>query len=192
MIVAGKERLSMAQGVSFDDGAHTYIKNGIALSGVTGLIGRELSLNYAGAGERLRGKQEEGKYIHGAVEKWCMTGINGSVHPAVLWVLSELEKRHEGDEIAVAYGEVLVTDGFKYASAIDIVVKEDEGLTLYDIKTGKFNPQYLCWQLGIYNYLVEQGGYKVKECVCLASYDRISYRIRPKGEKDIKRLLYGG
>jgi len=202
--------MNLAPGVSFDEVKHEYFYKGKQLSGITGLISKKLGLKYSNdfVGEHT----EEGLHVHKAVQRWIETGDSGSVHPGVTWLTEELGKVHNRKYLT---SEVLVSDFNKYASAVDIVVVTDEGLTIYDIKKGKFNREYVTWQLSIYKYFIEQLVFHaasvnlplgtmyemtcekendlrhiVNKCVCICLKDKEFYPIFPKSKEEVEKLLY--
>ena len=191
MLFTGFGRISLADGVSFDEESHEYRLNGMRLSGVTGKISERLGLRYDESGGMLEGKCGEGTNIHRWVQEWIDTGTMRAVHPGARWVKDALETRYLGPIVGTARSEVLVTDGSRYASAIDIVVEHDGAYDIYDIKTGKFNPEYLAWQLGCYRWFLTLRGLEVRRCMCLCVRDRMAYNVRPRGAADIRSLLYG-
>ena len=193
MLIVGDGRLSLAPGVSFDEESHEYRLNGRRLSGVTGRIAERLRLRYDESAGMLDGRCGEGSNIHKWVSSWIDTGKMDTVHPGALWVRDALETKYLGPNIlGVARSEVLVTDMRDYASAVDILVERDGAYDIYDIKTGKFNPEYLAWQLGCYRWFLTLRGLDVKRCMCLCVRDRMAYNVRPRGAEDVRALLYGG
>lgn len=191
MLVVGNSRkqINLAPGVTFNEALHEYYKSGKKLSGVTGRIGKRLGLSYGG--EAVKNACEQGSYLHGWIQEWINTGKLNSVHPDAVYVKDALEKKYSGEERFVCYSEVLVTDNIGTSSAIDIMVlRPDNTLDIYDIKTGVVKPDYLSWQLGCYAYFCSLMNYKVHRCYCIASRDHMIYSIKPRSEEDIKNLLY--
>lgn len=192
MLITGLGRITLAPGVSFDEESHEYRLGGIRLSGVTGKISGRLGLRYDEAGDMLGDKCDEGSNIHKWVQEWIDTGKMRTVHPGAVWVRNALETRYLGSIVGVARSEVLVSDLQDYASAVDIMVEHDGAYDIYDIKTGKFNPEYLAWQLGCYRWFMTLRGLTVRRCMCLCVRDRMAYNVRPRGAEDVRALLYGG
>jgi len=186
--------MNLALGVSFDEVKHEYWYKGKQLSGITALVAKKLGLKYSNAfvGEHA----EEGIHIHKAVQKWINTGELESVHPGVLWIIETLkEARHLRFEKHNFFSETLVSDLKQYASAVDIIginpawVKGS--LDIYDIKKGKFNREYVTWQLSVYKYFIDKyTDFDVNDCYCLAVKDREVYKIFPKKREDVEKLLY--
>jgi hypothetical protein len=183
--------MNLARGVEFFADRHEYYHKGARLSGVTGLIVRRLGLRMPE--EFMEERRDEGVHVHQAVQRWIETGDAGSVHPGVLWIVGEMWPRcgHEGRPV---FSEVLVSDFKRYASAVDIVVDLDgERLAIYDVKTGLFKRDYVSWQLGVYKYFIEEfTPWRVADCACICVRDKERYPIFPRGEEDVRELLYGG
>lgn len=181
--------MNIARGVQFDKSTHSYTYRGRALKGVTGIIGDRLGISFGGA--PVDERAAEGTHVHEAIETWVKSGLKVSEHPAVDWIIRELKVRFEKHPPLSVYSEVLVTDYDKYASAVDLMVQYENGWELYDIKTGKFNPAYLSWQLGVYKYFVEKAGLTVIGTACICTRDRMFYRVLPESKERVENLLYG-
>lgn len=178
----------LAPGVTFDEAKHEYWYKGKQLSGVTGIISKKLGLKYSN--EFVGEHAEEGIHVHKAIQRWIETGDPDSIHPGVTWLVDALGKMYPRDKL---YSEVLVTDFKQYASAVDIIADTGNGLTIFDIKKGKFNREYVTWQLSVYKYLIESSVVYapfVKEFVCICLKDKEFYPIFPKSSEDVKKLLY--
>ena len=180
--------MNLARGVQFDKALHSYTYNGKNLSGVTHLISDRLGLHFGGA--PVDERAAEGTHIHEAVEEWINTGLMVSKHSGVDWIVSELKKRFKIRKPLSVFSEVLITDYNMYASAVDVMVQYEDGWELLDIKTGRFKPEYLAWQLGIYKYFVEKAGLVVKNCWCVCVRDKMFYKVLPKDVDDVEGLLY--
>jgi hypothetical protein len=183
------KKLNLAPEITFSESEHLYTKNGVALSGVTGTIARRLGIKMP---EEFVGEARlEGVHVHKSVEMWIRTGCQEitTIHSGVVWLTSTFLEHIQGD-IEGIQSEVLVSDGERYASAIDIVVGKSDGtLELYDIKRS-FKRQYVTLQLSIYKYLVEKYGYKVSRLGCIAIKDRKYYDIFPRPDSEVVELLY--
>ena len=179
-------KLILAAEIIFDEAKHEYFYRGKKLSGVTGLIAKKLGLKFQS--EFVGEHAAEGIHVHKAVQKWIETGESGSIHHGVQWVVEKLKHpKHY-------FSEVLVSDFKQYASSVDIVFVEQgtNNLCIYDIKKGKFNREYVTWQLSVYKYLIEKHSqYKVTACFCLAVKDKEEYPIFPKKAEAVEELLYG-
>jgi len=181
--------MNLAPGVTFDEVKHEYWYKGKKLSGITGTVSKKLGLKYNGdfVGEHT----EEGIHVHKAVQRWIETGSPESVHPGVQWLVETFRKQYPEGEI---YSEVLVSDFSQYASAVDIILRTDSGLVLFDIKKGVFKRDYVTWQLSIYKKFIEgqtHAGYPVDGCVCICLKDKEYYPIFSKSDEDVEKLLYG-
>lgn len=181
--------MNLARGVQFDKGTHSYTYRGKSLSGVTHKISERLNLSFSGFAVEERAV--EGTHVHEAVDRWVKSGLQVSEHPAVDWIVRELSTRFQRNPPLSVYSEVLVTDYSKYASAVDLMIQYAHGWELYDIKTGRFNPAYLSWQLGIYKYFVEKAGLTVVGTACICTRDRMFYRVKPEEKERVEELLYG-
>jgi len=177
--------MNLAPGVSFDEGKHEYWYKGKQLSGITGLVSKKLGLKYSNA--FVREHAEEGIHIHKAVQKWIQTGNSDSVHPGVQWITTFMAFSRTR-----FYSEILVSDFMQYASAVDIIETVNDEFFLYDIKKGRFNREYVTWQLSVYKYFIEKfTGFQVAKLFCLAIKDKEIYPIFPKKFEDVEKLLYG-
>jgi hypothetical protein len=176
----------LAPGVQFDEGKHEYFYQGEQLSGITGLISKNLGLNMQS--NYVDEYREEGLYVHRTIQRWIETGEINSVHQGILWFTETFSKNRIG-----AYSEVLISDFSRYASSVDIVVETENGdLILFDIKNGVFKRDYVTWQLSVYKYLVvKHTNKKVNNCVCISLKDKEYYPIFTKSVEQVERLLYG-
>jgi len=181
--------MTLAPGITFDEAKHEYWYKGKQLSGITGLVAKKLGIKYSS--EFVGEHAEDGIHIHKAVQKWIDTGDAGSIHPGVTWIIEELGKRFNRSALAA---EVLVSDFKKYASAVDIMSNTIKGLELFDIKSGKFNREYVTWQLSIYKYFVDLAEADkptyIHSCVCISLKDKEFYPIFPKSREAVEKLLY--
>lgn len=192
MLYVGRGRKSFAPEVSFNEVLHEYSIHGRKLSGVTRKICERMKLNFRDAENLVVERCDEGSQVHKWIQDWIDTGKFDTIHPGAKWVHDELIRRYGGADVkALAMSEVLVYDLKDYASAVDIIVEHDDVYDLYDIKTGKFKPEYLAWQLGCYKWFLELQGKKVGKCVCICVHDKMFYRVLPRSTEDVKVLLYG-
>ena len=145
-------------GVIFDATAHTYTLNGQNLSGITGMLQRQLFPDeYAGISESvLNAAAEYGTSVHESIERFDKDWADNDGTQEVADYI----------DICLAHGlnheasEYTVTDGKAWASNIDKVYRTgDDTFTLADIKTyGQMTPEKrekVRWQLSIYAYLFE-------------------------------------
>lgn len=192
MLYVGRGRKSFAPEVSFNEVLHEYTVRGRKLSGVTRKICERMKLNFKDAENLVIERCDEGSQVHKWVQEWIDTGKFDTIHPGAKWVHDELIRRYGGADVkALAMSEVLVYDLKDYASAVDIIVEHDDVYDLYDIKTGRFKPDYLAWQLGCYKWFLELQGKKVGKCACICVHDKMFYRVLPRSTEDVKTLLYG-
>ena len=192
MLYVGRDRKSFAPGVSFNEALHEYSVHGRKLSGVTRKICERMKLNFKDAESLVVERCDEGSQVHKWIQEWIDTGKFDTIHPGAKWVHDELVRRYGSTDVtALAMSEVLVYDLKDYASAVDIIVEHDGVYDLYDIKTGKFKPEYLAWQLGCYKWFLELQGKKVGKCACICVHDKMFYRVLPRSTEDVKALLYG-
>ena len=192
MLYVGRGRKSFAPGVSFNEVLHEYSVHGRKLSGVTRKICERMKLNFKDAENLVVERCDEGSQVHKWIQDWIDTWKFDTIHPGAKWVHDELIRRYGSADVrALAMSEVLVYDLKNYASAVDIIVEHDDVYDLYDIKTGKFKPEYLAWQLGCYKWFLELQGKKVGKCACICVHDKMFYRVLPRSTEDVKVLLYG-
>ena len=148
--------------VIFDPEAHTYSLNGVSLSGITGMINRQLFPDKYNniPKEVLEKAAEKGRFIHEVCQTLDDIGCDMGVEEAQNYL--ELKLIHG---LSYVCSEYLVSDNKHFASCIDKVYKDGEDYLLGDIKTTyKMDKEYLKWQLSIYAYFFELNnpGLKVK------------------------------
>lgn len=167
--------------VIFDRDNHSYrLNTGEVLSGITPVICRFLGLDYSGAPDIYR---QRGSLIHRQLENW-VKGESSYISDAVRLALPEIKKG------VLSESEKLVSDFKLYATAIDLVVWYKEGnCRIYDLKTGKFNLEYLRLQLSICGYLL--GSEMVIGGGCLHLPTKRVIPIPLYGDKEVKEVLYG-
>ena len=177
--------------VVFNKESHTYYLDGKQLSGITSLLERKLfATKYAGVDEETLHKAAEyGSNVHEQIAE--DDGADEFVLDEVL-SYRKIITAHNLKPIAHEY---LVTDSDKYASAIDLVLENEDGtVDLADIKTTyKLDKDYVSWQLSIYAYLFElcNPGLKVSNLYGLWLRDnKSSYEKVYRHDKDeVLRLL---
>lgn len=179
--------------VAFDETTHTYTRGAEKLSGITSLIHSVLRLGvYPKADEetievRIPRAGYYGKCVHEAIRMFNDTGIDVTEFPE-----KEHQTKHYGLQIFPGHDvseelenyKLMLTNGRKniaseftvsfgqYASQIDAVWEESDGVYLVDYKTNNLDyypgkaaglKQYLSWQLSCYAMMFEQQtGIKVK------------------------------
>lgn len=179
--------------VVFNEAAHTYTKGAEKLSGITSLIHSVLRLGvYPKADQetievRIPRAGYYGKCVHEAIRMFNDTGIDVTEFPE-----KEHQTKHYGLQVFPGHDvskelenyKLMLTNGRKniaseftvsfgqYASQIDAVWEDAEGVCLVDYKTNNLDyypgkaaglKQYLSWQLSCYAVMFEQQtGIKVK------------------------------
>lgn len=179
--------------VVFDETTHTYTKGGQKLSGITSLIHSVLRLGvYPKADDetlevRIPRAGYYGSCVHEAIRMFNDTGIEATEFPE-----KEHQTKHFGSQVFPAHDvskelenyKLMLTNDRKniaseftvsfgqYASQIDAVWEDGDGVYLVDFKTNNLDyypnksaglKQYLSWQLSCYAVMFEQQtGIKVK------------------------------
>ncbi len=173
--------------VIFDAINHTYTTpEGVILSGITGMIGRQLFPNkYSAVPESVLQKAaERGSLIHEDCRNIDEWGSFPQTHEGSLY--KELQLK-EG--FVPAENEYIVSDNKYFATAVDIV---DTEFNLYDIKTTSvLDHDYLSWQLSINAYLFEvQNGFPAGKLYAIHLRDTAKLiTITPKPREEVIRLL---
>lgn len=173
--------------VIFDAINHTYTTpEGVILSGITGMIGRQLFPNkYSAVPESvLQKKAERGLLIHEDCRNIDEWGSFPQTHEGSLY--RELQLK-EG--FVPAENEYIVSDNKHFATAVDIV---DTEFNLYDIKTTSvLDHDYLSWQLSINAYLFEvQNGFPAGKLYAIWLRDTAKLiPITPKPREEVIKLL---
>lgn len=144
--------------VSFDAENHVYtLQNGEVLIGITCVLNKFISPNkYDNVpAEVLERAKVRGSAIHADIACY-IDGFGGAYTP-------EVKAFAEWAGNAELYSECLVSDGIRYASAIDVVRHlGDNQVHLYDIKTTSVVDEDYCrWQLSIYAYFMHIAGFDV-------------------------------
>lgn len=147
--------------VVFDELNHTYTLGDKTLSGVTGLLGRQLfKSKYDGIPEEVMNKAaERGNLIHRQIEMYEALGGDTLASSELASYIS----LKDSNGYKTIGSEYLVSNNETVASAIDVVYEKDGEVVLCDIKTtSKLDKEYLSWQLSIYKYLFLLGNPKLK------------------------------
>lgn len=151
-------------GVIFNQEAHEYWLDGRQLSGITGMLQRQLFPNeFDGIPEQtVQAAADYGTQVHESIEQFDSEWVNdGTVEVQdYITLCSENNLTHEKSEYTV-------TDGSDWASNIDKVYRlSEDTFALGDIKTyGTLNSdkrEKARWQLSIYSYLFELQNKKAK------------------------------
>lgn len=168
--------------VIFNEAEHTYTLGDLSLSGITGMLSRQLFPDeYKDIDPAtLNAAAEYGTGVHKAVEMWDTEWDFDFTHEVEIEdykrICTENGLQHESTEYTV-------TDGKHWASNIDKVFRESDDLfSLGDLKTyGRMTPdkkEKARWQLSIYAYLFELQNKKAK-------VDRLFIlQLRNKQKKD--------
>lgn len=178
-------------GVLFNEEKHTYLLDGKELSGITGMLQRQLFPDeFDGIPEHLiQGAADYGAGVHLSCEDFDKNWINDGTQEVIDYI-----------QLCKDYGlvhecsEYTVTDGANWASKIDKVYRVSEDtFSLGDIKTyGQMTPVKLekaRWQLSIYAFFFELMNRKAK-------IDKLFViRLRNKMKKDgsfdhIKEIIF--
>lgn len=173
--------------VIFDPINHTYTTpEGVILSGITGMIGRQLFPNkYSAVPEGVLQKAaDRGSLIHEDCRNIDEWGSFPQTHEGSLY--KELQLK-EG--FVPAENEYIVSDNKHFATAVDIV---DTEFNLYDIKTTSvLDHDYLSWQLSINAYLFEvQNGFSAGNLYAIWLRDTAKLiPITPKPREEVIKLL---
>lgn len=140
--------------VVFNQAEHTYTLNGKQLSGITGMLGRQLFPGkYTGVPKAImEHATERGNFIHEVCELIDDLGVENECEEAKKY--QEMKDTHG---LVYEASEYLVSDNEMFASCIDKVFRDgDSSFTLGDIKTTyKLDVEFVRWQLSIYAYLFE-------------------------------------
>lgn len=173
--------------VIFDNLNHTYTTpEGKQLSGITGMIGRQLFPNkYENVPSGVLQKAaERGSLIHEdcrTIDEW---GAEPKTEEGRMYV--ELKSKFG---ITPLENEYIVSDGEYFATAIDMVDAEHN---LYDFKTTYILDQdYLSWQLSICAYLFEkQNGFPAQNlyAIWLREEGKV-FKVVRKSNEQIEELL---
>ena len=140
-------------GVVFNEESHTYFLGDRQLSGITGMIKRQLFPDkYREIPQRiLERAAERGTRVHHECQFVDTTGFEPESQEAMNYLLLRT-----GAGYRALANEYTVSDGENFASNIDCVWEKNERIALVDIKT-TYAPdeEYLAWQLSIYAYFFE-------------------------------------
>lgn len=183
-------------GILFDAESHTYCtKDGEVLHGITGrLKERAFPEEYKDVSEDvLQRAAMRGTRIHHVLELYDKVGIETD---DCMELQNYMKAQTEFPFLANhLQSEYLITDGEKYASAIDKIFIEDDGVIIGDVKTTyHLNEEYVSWQLSIYAYFFNliNPDIEVKKLYALW-FREDKYKVvevERKSIEDVKKLLY--
>lgn len=177
--------------VVFNEENHTYFLGDKQLSGITGMIKRQLFPDkYKEVPKYILEKAaERGTRVHHECQFVDMTGFEPESQEAMNYLLLRT-----GAGYKALANEYTVSDNEFFASNIDCVWEKNESIALVDVKT-TYAPdeEYLAWQLSIYAYLFElqNPNLKVDKLYGAWLYNEKS-RLIPlvrKSDEKVKRLL---
>lgn len=163
--MAAKKRIELSEsGVVFNEAEHTYELGGRYLSGITGLLHRQLFPDEFEnvPEEMLNNAASYGTTVHQGCEDFDMNWINDGTQEVADYI-----KLCQENNLIHERSEYTVTDGENYASNIDKVFRTSETtFDLADIKTYRAMTsdklEKARWQLSIYAYLFELQNKKAK------------------------------
>lgn len=177
--------------VVFNEGNHTYFLGDKQLSGITGMIKRQLFPDkYKEVPQHiLERAAERGTRVHHECQFVDITGFEPESQEAMNYLFIRT-----GAGYNALANEHTVSDEEYFASNIDCVWEKDGKIALADIKT-TYSPDkaYLEWQLSIYAYLFEMQNpnLKVDRLFGVWLYNDKSELIplERKSDDEVKRLL---
>lgn len=177
--------------VVFNEENHTYFLGDKQLSGITGMIKRQLFPDkYKEIPQYILEKAaERGTRVHHECQFVDSTGFEPESQEAMNYLLLR-----NGAGYKALANEYTVSDGEHFASNIDCVWGKDEKIALVDIKT-TYTPdeEYLAWQLSIYAYFFELMNPHLKVDALFGAwlYNEKSKLIplERKSDEKVKRLL---
>lgn len=183
-------------GILFDAESHTYCtKDGEVLQGITGrLKERAFPDEYIDVPEEvLQRAAKKGTRIHNILELYDEVGlITNECQELQKYMKAQTEFPFLANHLQSEY---LITDNKQYASAIDKVYVENDGVILGDVKTTyHLNEEYVSWQLSIYAYFFNlvNPDVEVKKLYALW-FREDKYKVvevERKSIEDVKKLLY--
>lgn len=136
--------------VRYDSISHTYWLGEKQLRGITDVLRRHLfSDMYDNVNEEtLNAKAEFGHSVHGQIELFD-SGIDAESEYTKAY--SEIKEKYGLETLA---NEYVVSDNENFASPIDVVMADNDGIWLVDVKTTyNFHKDYVAWQLSVYKYM---------------------------------------
>lgn len=183
-------------GILFDAESHTYCtKDGEVLQGITGrLKERAFPDEYKDVPEDVLQRAScRGTRIHNILELYDEVGfITDECQELQNYMKAQTEFPFLANHLQSEY---LITDNKQYASAIDKVYVENDGVILGDVKTTyHLNEEYVSWQLSIYAYFFNliNPDIEVKKLYALW-FREDKYKVvevERKSIEDVKKLLY--
>ena len=176
--------------VIFNEEEHSYWYNGKELHGVTGAISKILGKKFPDTDTVMLATMY-GHDVHKGVEMWIKEGREPSTEGGK-WVVSELKKFAQENDVVKYQAELLVSDFESTASCIDIVAIHKNGTaSLFDIKTcSAFQRESFSLQLSVYKKLYEAvyGG-NVTGLFVLGTKSQRAFRIIEQPLSKVDKIL---
>jgi hypothetical protein len=177
--------------VVFNEESHTYFLGEKQLSGITGMIKRQLFPDkYKEVPQYiLERAAERGTKVHHECQFADVTGFEPECQEAINYLMIRI-----GAGYTALENEYTVSDEEHFASNIDCVWEKDGKIALADIKTTyKADIDYLEWQLSIYAYLFELQNPDLEvDCLYGVWLYNEKYELIPlkrKSDDEVKKLM---
>lgn len=136
--------------LEYDDTTHTYLVNGIIVPSVTQVMRVKFGNKYEGIrSDVLNRAAERGTTIHKAIENYCKGMDDGSkeVHN-FNFLMNYYKIKPVKNEVPII---LMVDNQPVIAGRLDLVLQENDTLSLADIKTtSQLDKEYLAYQLNLY------------------------------------------
>lgn len=136
--------------LEYDDTTHTYLVNGVIVPSVTQVMQVKFGNKYEGIrSEVLNRAAERGTAIHKAIENYCKGMDDGSkeVHN-FNFLMNYYKIKPVKNEVPII---LMVDNQPVIAGRLDLVLQENDTLSLADIKTtSQLDKEYLAYQLNLY------------------------------------------
>jgi hypothetical protein len=136
--------------LEYDDTTHTYLVNGVIVPSVTQVMQVKFGNKYEGIrSEVLNRAAERGTTIHKAIENYCKGMDDGSkeVHN-FNFLMNYYKIKPVKNEVPII---LMVDNQPVIAGRLDLVLQENDTLSLADIKTtSQLDKEYLAYQLNLY------------------------------------------
>lgn len=136
--------------LEYDDTTHTYLVNGVIVPSVTQVMQVKFGNKYEGIkSDVLNRAAERGTAIHKAIENYCKGMDDGSkeVHN-FNFLMNYYKIKPVKNEVPII---LMVDNQPVIAGRLDLVLQENDTLSLADIKTtSQLDKEYLAYQLNLY------------------------------------------
>ena len=181
--------------VEFDEENHKYWYTDEEghhrqLYGITGNIAKLMGKSFPDT-DIVKLATIYGSDVHKGVEMWIKEGRESSTEGGK-WVVSELKKFAQENDVVKYHAELLVSDFESTASCIDIVAIHKNGTaTLFDIKTcSAFQRESFSLQLSVYKKLYEAVyGRTVEGMYVLGTKSKRTFRIIEQESSKVRKIL---